>query len=195
MPFEEKTIKSEPLYDAGFFKMHKDIVETRGGQSVRILIDHNGAVAIAALTPENKLLMVKQYRKAYEKILLEIPAGKIDDDEVIAEGKQPCSRGTSGFIRDSLPTAVRELREETGWEAEDWRKLTTIYTAVGFTNEHVDIYACRAVRKGETHFDGDEDLDIVEIDPKEALDMVLRGEIEDCKTAVAVLMIAREMGL
>ena len=195
MPYTEKTIKSEPLYDAGFFKMHKDVVETRNGQSVRILIDHNGAVAIAALTPENKLLMVKQYRKAYEKVLLEIPAGKIDDYEVIAEGKEPCSRGTEGFIDNSLPAAIRELSEETGWEAEDWRKLTTIYTAVGFTNEHVDIYACRAVKKGEAHFDGDEDLDILEVPLNEALRMVLSGEIEDCKTAVAVLMTAREKGI
>ena len=118
MAFTEKTISSEPLYDAGFFKMRKDIVEVRGGRtSVRILISHNGAVAVAALTPEGKILLVKQYRKALEKVLLELPAGKIDDDEVEAEGLVPCAPGEESFISDSLPTAKRELAEETGWQA------------------------------------------------------------------------------
>ncbi len=196
MAFTEKTISSEPLYDAGFFKMRKDIVEVRGGRtSVRILISHNGAVAVAALTPEGKILLVKQYRKALEKLLLELPAGKIDDDEVEAEGLVPCAPGEESFISDSLPTAKRELAEETGWQAENWRKLTTIYTCVGFTNEHVDVYSCDVTSRGSTHFDPDEDLDLVEMDLKEAAELAASGGIQDSKTVAALLIIAREKGI
>ena len=196
MAFIEKTVTSEPLYDAGFFKMRKDIVEVAGGRtSVRILISHNGAVAVAALTPEGKILLVKQYRKALEKVLLELPAGKIDDDEVEEEGKGPCAPGEESFIENSLPTAKRELSEETGWEAENWRKLTTVYTCVGFTNEHVDIYTCDVTNRGETHFDPDEDLDLVEMDLKEAVELAAGGGIEDAKTVAALLLIAREKGI
>ena len=105
MAFEEKSISSELLYDAGFFKMRKDTVMIAGGKtSCRILIDHNGAVGIAAMTKDGKILLVKQYRKALESFILEIPAGKIDDEEVLAEGKIPCAQGSSGWIENSLPT-------------------------------------------------------------------------------------------
>ncbi len=193
MAFVEKTVDSELLYDSGFFKMYRHEVLIKNGKtSQRVIIGHNGAVGILGLTGDDRVVLVRQYRKAFEEMLWEIPAGKIDDDEVLAEGKEPCSTGTAGFIEDSLPTAVRELREETGYEAVDWKKLTSIYTTVGFTNEHVDLYSCRLTEKGSTDFDEGEDLDMIELPFEEVLQMCMDGRIKDAKTVAAVLICAQE---
>ena len=177
MPFVEKTLKSEQLYDAGFFKMHKDIVEARGGQSVRILIDHNGAVAVAALTPENKLLMVRQYRKSYEKVLLEIPAGKLEKDE------------------DPMACAIRELKEETGMQAEKVESLGQMYATPGYCSEIIHLFLATGLSFGEGNPDDGEFLQLVKMPLSEAIEKIETNEISDAKTMVALLKTARRVGV
>ena len=105
MIFEEKTISSEVVYEGPVFRVRKHKVETRGGESTRDIVEHSGGSIMVAVTDEGKVLMVRQYRKAFEKALLELPAGKRDPGEV------------------PEVTAARELREETGYTASSVKPL------------------------------------------------------------------------
>ena len=120
MIFEEKTISSELVYEGPVFKVRKHRVETRGGESVRDIVEHSGGSIMVAVTDEGKVLMVRQYRKAFEKALLELPAGKRDPGEV------------------PEVTAARELREETGYTASSVKPLVSFYPTCGYSNE--DLY-------------------------------------------------------
>lgn len=191
MPFIEDTIEKEVVLKNPIFTLVKHKVHVKnGGTSTRYVIEHKGAVAIAATTPEGKLLLEKQFRKALDTVVWEIPAGKIDPEE------QPCEfTGANGQKAYWLGTGKRELKEETGWEAEDWQPLTTMCGSVGYTNEKIEIWKARCTIKGETNFDYGEDVDLYEFTLPEVLAMVDRGEIYDAKTVIAVLMLAREAGL
>ena len=191
MPFIEETLTKEVLLQNPVFTRVRHTVRVKGGRtSTRYCIEHKGAVAVAALTPDGKLLMEKQYRKALDDVIWEIPAGKIDPDEtpceVIAED------GRKGYW---LCTGKRELKEETGWEAEDWQPLATICGSVGYTNEKIEIWKCRCTVQGETDPDEGEDVELYEFTLPQLLAMIRRGEIIDAKTITAVLLLAREAGI
>lgn len=171
MIFEEKTISSEMIYEGAILNLRKDKVTVKDGKTAyREIIEHNGAVALVPITADNKVVMVRQYRKACEKAILEIPAGKIDADE------------------EPLVCAARELREETGYTAADIRYMTSFYVACGYSKEKISIYLCTGLEAGDTDFDEDEALDIIEIPFNELYDMCLNDEIEDSKTIVGILM-------
>lgn len=170
MTFEEKTLESEMIYEGAIMNVRRDKVTVINGTSYREIVEHSGGAAIAALTNDKKLVMVKQFRKSSGKVMLEIPAGKRDDGE---------SR------RD---TALRELREETGYSAENARLLTRMYPAIGYSEEMLELYLCTGLTPGKTDFDENEALDNLEIPIDELYEMVMNGEIEDSKTQVAILM-------
>ena len=113
------------------------------------------------------------------EVVWEIPAGKLEDGE----------------IGQTLLTAKRELKEETGWEAENWRHLTKFYGTIGYCTEMIDLYRADVTVKGDTHFDPSEAIDLYEMEIPELLKMVESGEIKDAKTIIAILMTARELGL
>jgi len=171
MTFEEKTISSERIYEGKILNLRKDTVEAFGNQiSAREIVEHPGGVAIVAITDDNKMVMVKQFRKAAEKVMLEVPAGKHEKGE------------------DTLKTAVRELKEETGYTASEIKLLTKFYASVGYTEEVLYLYLCTGLTSGETEFDEHEAIEIVEYKLDDLYDMVMSGEIEDAKTIVAILM-------
>ena len=170
--YEEKTISGETLYEGKVITLRVDEVELPdGNRATRELIKHPGAVAIIAITDEGKIILVEQYRKALERILIEIPAGKIDP------GEKP------------EITAVRELEEETGYGARDFTYIQSFATSPGFADEIIHIYLARDLYQIENPAPGDEDefIGLLEVTLKEAEEMVTSGEIYDAKTAFAVL--------
>ena len=171
MIFEEKTISSKMIYEGRILNLRKDTVYVIGDKvSEREIVEHSGGVAIAAITNDNKMVMVRQFRKAAGKAILEAPAGKLEKGEVHIE------------------TAIRELREETGYTASEIKFLTKFYAAVGYSEDITYIYLCTGLTAGETEFDDHEAIDIIEYDLNELYEMVISGEIEDAKTIIAILM-------
>ncbi len=176
MIFEEKTLKSEIVYEGPVFRVRKHLVETRGGASVRDIVEHNGGSIMIGVTDDGRVPMVRQYRKAYEKALLELPAGKTDPGE------------------DPEVTAAREFREETGYTADSVKFLLTFYPTCGYSSETLHIFICRGLTKGETEWDDTESLDVLEYDIEELIGMIMRNEIKDAKTIIGLLF-ARQAGV
>lgn len=169
---EEKTISSDRVYTGKTISLKVDTVEVPNrGYQKREIVEHNGAVGIVAITPENKVVLVRQYRKAVEKELWEIPAGKIE----IGENPKEC--------------AIRELKEETGYSAENMKLIHKFYTSAGFSNQKIYIFLAENLIQGERDLDEDEFLEVHEIDKDEVYNMIARNEIEDAKTSIGMLLI------
>lgn len=181
MDFEEKTIKRTEIFDGHIFSVVVDDVELPNGlgQAKRELIFHRGAVSTLAVTPEQKIILVKQYRKAIEKISYEIPAGKLELGEENSE----------------MLAAARELEEETGYTG-DLELLYEFYTAIGFCNEKIKLYLANNLQKvaNPRPQDDDEVLEIFELDYNECMDLVKSGDIEDAKTLIALQFYALHFG-
>jgi len=168
---EEKTLSTEHIFTGKVISLQVDEVELPNGKtSKREIIKHPGAVAIIALTDDKKVVMVEQYRKALERNLVEIPAGKLE------KGEEP------------EVCAVRELEEETGYECEriDW--LTSFYTSPGFADELVHLYVATGLNKkvNAAELDEDEFVNLIEVTLEEALELMKNQKIYDAKTAFAV---------
>lgn len=175
MAFIEDTISSELVYEGPVFKVRKHKVNTINGQSIRDVVEHSGGAVMIAVTNEGKVLMEKQFRKPLEKVILELPAGKIDPNE------------------DPLNTAIRELAEETGYRAETVKHLTSYTPTCGYSNEVLHVYIMRNLTPGETNLDATECVDVIEYDVEELIRMILSKEITDGKTILGILF-ARQAG-
>ena len=171
MTFEEKTLSTEMLYKGAIINLRRDKVTVENGTSYREIIEHNGGAVLAAVTEDGKMIMVKQYRKPAERVMFEVPAGKIDPGE------------------EAFSTAVRELNEETGYTATEVKKLTEFYPSVGYSEEVLHLYLCTGLVAGETCPDENEALDVLAVDVDELFGMVMRAEIRDAKTIVAIMMV------
>lgn len=170
--YEEKTISGETLYEGKVIALRVEEVELPdGNRAKRELIKHPGAVAVIAITAEGKLILVEQYRKALERSLIEIPAGKIDPGEA------------------PEVTAVRELEEETGYGAKEFSYVQSFATSPGFADEVIHLYLAQGLYAIDNPAAGDEDefIELLEVTIEQAEDMVATGEIFDAKTAFAVL--------
>ncbi|SFA97644.1 MULTISPECIES: NUDIX hydrolase [unclassified Bacillus (in: firmicutes)] len=169
--FEEKTIKTEEIFSGKIISLEVQDVELPNGKtSKREIIKHPGAVAVIALTDDNKIVMVEQYRKALERTLVEIPAGKLEKGE------------------DPKLCAMRELEEETGYESETLDWLISFYTSPGFADELVHLYVAKGLKKKENAagLDEDEFVELVELTLDQAIKYVKEQKIYDAKTAFAV---------
>ena len=140
-----------------------------GSQSFREVVDHPGGVCVLALDDQNQALLVSQYRYPYEKVLREIPAGKLEYGE------------------DPTAAAIRELQEETGAVAGDFRPLGELYPSPGYCGEIIRMYLARDLTFGEAHLDEDEFLNLERVPFDQLVEQVLSGEIKDAKTIAAVL--------
>ena len=170
MIFEEKTPDSKRIYEGRIINLRVDKVTVVSGTSTREIVEHNGGSVIAAVTDDNKIIMVKQFRKPMESPILEVPAGKLDGDE------------------DPADAALRELSEETGYTAGKLEKLTEFYPSVGYTTEVLHIYLATDLKPGACHPDENEVLEVMEMDLEEVYRMVMDGKIHDGKTIAAVMM-------
>ncbi len=169
--FEEKQLSSELIFDGIVVHLYFDkILLPNGCEATREYLKHNGAVCILPLTPENEVVCVRQFRYPFGKVMLEIPAGKLD-----SKGEDPRS------------AALRELREETGAVCENLTYLGKFYPSPAILDEEISMYLATGLTFGATDFDEDEFIEIVKIPFDILLDMVCRGEVPDGKTQTAVL--------
>ena len=168
----EKNLSRERVFDG--IILHIDHVTNQlpnGKAAKREIAVHVGASAVLPIDGEGNIYLVRQFRAPIDQILLEIPAGKLDSVD-----------------EDRLLAAKRELKEETGLEADDWLHLTDTFTTPGFSNERISLYLARKLHQSEACPDEDEFLNLVKLPFHEALAMVLRGEIRDAKTQIAISM-------
>lgn len=168
----EKTISTKKIYEGKIINLRIDTIELPDQKySKREIVEHNGGSAVIPVTADNKIVFVKQYRKAAEDYLIEIPAGKIDTGE------------------DPRDCVIRELKEETGIIAGKIDYLFKFYSTPGFSNEIIHLYAAYDLEFGNPNPDEDEYIDILKIDVDEAIQMIFNGEIIDSKTVSAILAI------
>ncbi|TWI57969.1 NUDIX hydrolase [Halalkalibacter nanhaiisediminis] len=174
----EKTTKTTDIFKGKVIDLKVEEVELPNGKtSKREIVKHPGAVAILPITKEGKLVLVRQYRKALDKVIVEIPAGKLE------KGEEP------------LASAKRELEEETGYKADYLDFIVSFYTSPGFADEIIHLYITDKLKKGQVAPDEDEFLDIIEVSLEEAEEMVKNQTIHDAKTVFAVqYMKLRELG-
>lgn len=171
MLYEEKTMKSEKIYDGRVLGLRVDTVELPNMKySKREIVEYTGAVAVVAITEENEVLLVKQYRKPIEKFLVEIPAGKLEINEEPRE------------------TAERELKEETGYEAGKLEYLFEFYPSPGITTEKIHIFLARELKEGERDLDDGEYIENLSMDFDDVFTKINRGEISDAKTIIGLFM-------
>ncbi len=172
MDFEEKTVQSDILYQGKIINLRKDIALLPNGEkAIREVIEHPGGVAVAPLTAEGELLMVRQFRYPYKEVVLELPAGKLSLGE------------------DPLTCGKRELQEETCATAVEYKSLGILYPSPGYVNEKIHLYLAKGLTFGEQNLDEDEFLSVESIPLERAVDMALSGEITDAKTLAIVLKI------
>ena len=176
MIFEEKLISSERIYEGAILNVRRDTVTAKKGQAHREIIEHNGAVCIVPITDDGKVVMVEQFRYAMGGVVLEMPAGKIDEGET-----------------DPKQTAIRELKEETGYTATDIRYLGMVNTSVAYSLEKIHIYGMTGLTKGETDFDEDEAIEMKLMDFDQVYDMATSGKLIDVKTIAALAMAKEQM--
>ena len=167
----------EQIYKGAILDVQKwTVTLANGNKAPREIVLHRGASAIVPVDKDGNVYLVRQYRTPLDKIMLEIPAGKLDY-----------------WGEDRFECAKRELREETGFSAGKWTHLTDMATTPGFCSEVISLYLAQDLTMGETDFDDDEFLDLVKMPFKEAASMVARGEITDGKTALAILMAEKHL--
>jgi len=177
---EEKTIATEKIYDGRVISLQIDeVVLPNGKKAKRELVKHPGAVAIIALTDDNRLVMVEQYRKALDKTIIEIPAGKLE------KGEEP------------INCAKRELEEETGYDCAELTLLASFYTSPGFADEIIHVYLATGLTKKENAagLDEDEFVNLMELTLDEALQAIMEKKIYDAKTIYAVQYIQLQEAL
>lgn len=171
--FEEKTISRKEIFNGKIIDVALDDVKLPNGlTSKRELVFHAGGVGIIAITPENKMVFVRQFRKPLEKVLLEIPAGKIDPGE------------------NDHPeiTGKRELEEETGYTCDFMTHIASMYLSPGFSNEMMHIYLANEIKKAAHPKSQDEDelIELYELTLEEAEQAVKDQTICDAKTVYAI---------
>jgi len=158
------------VFDGDLLKVHRDTVRLPdGSQGHREYIRHPGAVAIVALTEDRQLLLERQYRYPTRREFIEVPAGRLEPGE------------------PHLETAKRELMEETGYEAQEWTRLCVVDTAIGYTDERIELFRARKLTKKTRKLDPGEFLEIFLLPFDDAVDMVRDGRISDVKTVAAIL--------
>ena len=166
---KEQTIKSEMIYEGRILKLRVDTVELKNRKySKREIVEHANAVTIIAMK-DDKIVFVRQYRKAVDKELLELPAGLIESNELPKEAAQ------------------RELQEEIKYDAKNFEYLFDSYSSPGFTDEKMSYFLATDLFSSPLQEDEGEDLNIEEYTLEEALNMIEEGKIEDSKTIIGLL--------
>ncbi len=166
----ETLIEGAQVYRGKLLDVRLDRVRLANGvESTREYVRHQGAVVVIPLLDNGKMIFERQFRYPLGQVFLEFPAGKIDPGEVIET------------------TAKRELLEETGFVATEWRHIGVMHPCVGYSDERLEIFFARGlVRQGEQNLDHGELLDTFELTLDEAVSAVRTGEITDGKTVAAL---------
>ncbi len=175
----EEMTESENVFDGIVLHVNRDQVALPNGRSgIREVIRHIGAVCVIPVTEDNRVIVERQYRYPIDRVITEIPAGKLDSRE-----------------EDRLSAIKRELREETGYTAGEWISLGDFHPAPAYSDEYISMYMARDLHRGERHLDEDEFLDVMTVPLSELVEDVMAGRISDAKTQTAVLKAARMLGI
>ena len=167
----EKKMDSQTIFQGKIITVYKDKVKcTNEKIATREIVRHHGGVGILA-TVDDKIILVKQFRYAYNQDTIEIPAGKLEYNE------------------DSNLAGARELEEETGYSAKKLVPITQIYPTPGYCDEIIHLYEAKDVYKVENPLAGDEDefINVLFIPIDEAYQMVIDQKIKDSKTIIAIM--------
>lgn len=169
MIIEEKTLKREEIFKGRVLTYVLDTVDVNNTTQTREMVFHPGGVGIVAIDDNNMVYLVRQYRKPYDKAILEIPAGKLEKGE------------------DPKESALRELWEETGYKANKITSLGEFYPSVGYTNEVIHLYLATSLTKDKQNLDDDEYVDVEKIPLDDLCDMIMSNDIKDGKTIAGIL--------
>lgn len=166
----ETLVSREIPFEGKLLKIRKDNITMPNGQSaVREWMEHNGACAVVYVDEEDNILLEKQYRYPFGRVVTEIPAGKLNS---ISEDHKLC--------------AIREFEEETGLKSLDMTYLGETALAMAYSNEIIYIFYTKNVQSGSISFDEDELLKTFKVPFEEALQMCNDGRIIDSKTIIAI---------
>jgi ADP-ribose pyrophosphatase len=178
MDLTERLVDRQVVHQGNYMTFTRDtVLDADDRPHTRDVVLHPGAVAMIAILPDRRILLVRQYRHAAGEALLELPAGTLD--------RQP-----DGSMEDRLVAAERELTEETGYRAAGGRELATFFTAPGFASELMTLFLATGVTPDPEHTgpDPDERLILDKLPFDEALTLAQRGEIRDAKTIIGLYM-------
>jgi ADP-ribose diphosphatase len=169
---DETFLQGEQVFSGRLLKVYRDRVRLPdGSEAVREYIRHPGAVAIVALLDDGRVLLERQHRYPLRRDFVEIPAGKLEPGE------------------GHLETGKRELLEETGYVAKEWRRLGLIHNAIGYSDEGIEIWLARGLEmRGQQLAEG-EFLEVFSLPLKEAQAMARDGRITDAKTIAGLLWV------
>ena len=174
----EKPLSQDYKYKGKIVNMRVDEALLPNGQkALREVVEHPGGVCIAAVTDQRELLFVRQFRYPYEEIVTELPAGKLERGE------------------DPLEAGKRELAEETGATAARYTSLGKLYPTPGYCGEIIHLYMAEGLTFAAANPDEDEFLEAERIPLREAVKLVMAGQLPDAKTQVAVLKVAATFGV
>jgi ADP-ribose pyrophosphatase len=177
----ERQVRSVTLAEGKLLVLrHDTVLDAAGEERQREVVAHRGGVAVLALTADRRLLLVRQYRHAVGEVLLEIPAGTLDP-------------APDGAVEEPATAARRELAEETGHVAGEWRQLGRFYTAPGFATEEMHLFLATELSEIEddTGPAADENLELIKLSIEQAVALAVGGELRDAKTLVGVLWLGR----
>ena len=173
---QERTLHTERIYQGRLVGLRVDTVELPSGRKTkREIVEHGGVAAIVVIDSENNVLLVRQYRKPVERVLLEIPAGGMESGE------------------DALVCARRELEEETGFSAERWEELGFFYTSPGFCTEQMHLYLATELRPAKNAADDDENIELVRVPLTSVPELIASGEVCDAKSIAGLLIALRRV--
>ncbi|MCM0760094.1 NUDIX hydrolase [Sporomusa sphaeroides DSM 2875] len=167
----EKPVSSNRLFEGKIINLRRDeVILPNGRTATREVVEHPGAVAVVPITKTGQVVLVRQFRHPVGRIILEVPAGKLDRNEK----PEDC--------------ALRELAEETGFVANKLRKLTSMYTTPGFSNEVIHLYLAEDLVESDQRPDEDEFIKTEQYSPEQIRQMIKSGEICDAKSLVALCL-------
>lgn len=168
----EKALEQQPLFEGRVVTLTRDTVELENGRtSTREVVHHNGGACVAALTEQDEIYLVRQFRYPFGQELWELPAGKLEKGE------------------DPFAAAQRELEEECGLKADHYQDLGPIYPTVGYCTEVIYTWLATGLHECDMHLDEGEFLTPVKMPFSQALSMVMDGQIRDSKTVCGILKI------
>jgi ADP-ribose pyrophosphatase len=166
----EACLDSLQVYRGHFLDVRRDRIALPNGQeAAREYIVHPGAAVIVPILDDGRLVLERQYRYPMGRSMIEFPAGKLEPGE------------------PSLRCAMRELREETGYEAREWAKAGLLHNAIAYSNEHIDIWFARGLTPGHRHLDDEEFLDVLTATEDDLCQWAMQGRLTDAKTLTCLL--------
>lgn len=170
MEFYEEPLGTRRIYEGRIINLREDTVRLQDGSTAtREVVEHSGGVCVVAVDSEGRLLLVRQYRYPQGRVMLELPAGKVNPGE------------------QHFDCGLRELEEETGYTAKIYQHLGTVVPTPAYLTEIIHIYYAAGLVATGQRLDEGEFLEVVRLTPEEALEQVLADEIHDSKTQIGIL--------